>query len=126
VYKFFDKYNLGAPFIYIHPYKQLAAKKIADNAPENLDYIIIFGSAVTHACRSDSDMDVCLVGREAEDVNTGALRLTGQPYDFLYYPSVEDLIEKSKINKFGVSSDILRDGVIVYAGKNNALSKSES
>ncbi len=120
MYKFSDKYNLGAPYIYIHPFKQLAVKKLADNAPEGLDCIIIFGSAVTPACWYGSDIDVCLIGRNIEWAQTDAMRSKGQAYDFLTYPDFENLIAISANDKFNVESDILRDGVIVYERKDNA------
>jgi predicted nucleotidyltransferase len=118
LYKFFDKYNLGAPFIYIHPYKQLAAKKIADNAPENLDYIIIFGSAVTPACYCESDIDVCLIGRDADKIKTRPMRTEGQAYDFLSYTSLESFLALKRNDKFNVESRILEDGVIIYEREN--------
>ncbi len=120
MYKFRDIYNLGAPYIYIHPFKQLAVKKLAENAPEGLDYIIIFGSAVTPACWYGSDIDVCLIGKNIDGTQADAMRSKGQTYDFLTYPDLENLIAISGHDRFNVESDILRDGVIVYERADNA------
>ncbi len=120
MYKFRDIYNLGAPYFYIHPFKQLAVKKLSENAPEWLDYIIVFGSAVTPACWYGSDIDVCLIGKNIDWTQTDAMRSKGQKYDFLTYPDFENLITISRHDKFNVESNILKDGVIVYERKDNA------
>ena len=120
VYKFLDKYNVGAPFCYIHPYKQLAAKHLVDNVEDWVEGVIIFGSGVTPAHHYDSDLDVCIIGTPGEEFSSRDLRLRGEAYDFVLVESPELLKQKSEADFCSVYRDIMDGGVVVYVKKNNS------
>ena len=118
MYKFIDKYNLGKPFCYIHPYKQMAVKHLVDNVEDWVENVIIFGSSVTHAHYYDSDLDVCIVGIPTEEFSSQKLRLKGEIYDFILVDSPELLKQKSNDDFCSVYRDIMDGGVVVYDKKN--------
>jgi len=121
VYKFIDKHNLGVPFCYVHPYKQLAVKHLVDNVEDWVEGVIIFGSAVTHAHYYESDLDVCIIGTPPGEFSSRNLRLKGEAYDFILVESAQLLKQKSFEDFASVYRDIMDGGVVVYDKKNNAV-----
>ena len=119
MYKFIDKHNLGSPFHYVHPYKQLAVKHLVDNVEDWVEGVIIFGSSVTHAHHYDSDLDVCIIGTPAGEFSSINLRVKGVAYDFILVDSVEELKQKSDEDFCSVYREIMEGGVVVYDRKNN-------
>ena len=107
---FFDKHNLGYPFIHIHPYKQKAVKYLVDNIYDSIDNVIIFGSSVRNNHIDTSDLDVCIIG---DLTNKSLLRIPEINYNWLDYESLSDIIEyRNKIDS--VRYDIFNEGVMVY------------
>lgn len=93
---------------------------IADCCKE-IDYIILFGSALEEKCTAESDIDLAIVSNvprgkflrsNAYDKFTTALYNIddNQIYDILQFNSMEDL--KNKNN--AVCRDILKKGKIIY------------
>lgn len=93
---------------------------IADCCKE-IDYIILFGSALEEKCTAESDIDLVIVSNvprgkflrsNAYDKFTTALYNIddNQIYDILQFNSMEDL--KNKNN--AVCRDILKKGKIIY------------
>ena len=121
VYKFIDKYNYGAPYYYVHPYKQHAVKHLVDNVDDWVDVVIIFGSSVTHAHHYESDLDVCIIGIPDEEFSSQKLRLRGEPYDFILVDSAMILRQKSDEDFNSVYRDIMEEGVVVYDKKSNTV-----
>ncbi|MCL2378159.1 MAG: nucleotidyltransferase domain-containing protein [Defluviitaleaceae bacterium] len=121
MYKFLDKHNLGKPFYYIHPYKQLAVKHLVDNVEDWVEGVIIFGSSVTYAHHYDSDLDVCIIGTPKKEFSSRNLRLKGEPYDFILVDSAKLLKQKSDEDFSCVYRDIMEEGVVVYDKKNNSI-----
>ena len=120
MYKFLDVHNLGKPFYYIHPYKQMAVKHLVDNVEDWVENIIIFGSSVTHAHHYNSDLDVCIVGIPIEEFSSHKLRLKGQMYDFILIDSLKLLKQKSDDDFCSVYRDIMDGGVVVYDKKSKS------
>jgi len=118
MYKFLDKHNLGRPFYYVHPYKQLAVKHLVDNVEDWVDGVIIFGSAVTHAHFYESDLDVCIIGVPTGEFSSYNLRIKGESYDFILVESVTLLKQKSDEDFSSIYRDIMEEGVVVYVKKN--------
>ena len=116
--KFFDKYNLGKPYIYIHSHKQEHAKHIVDNKPDWVTHIIIFGSAVHSWHYYEKDLDICIIGENTHKLNDdfsyrSKLKMKGCSYDFVEYSSVDELLTyKESINSIGYN--ILNEGVFIY------------
>jgi len=121
VHKFIDKHNLGVPFCYVHPYKQLAVKHLVDNVEDWVEGVIIFGSAVTDAHFYESDVDVCIVGTPSGEFSSRDLRLKGEAYDFVLVESPDMLKQKSDEDFCSVYRDIMEGGVVVYDKKNNPV-----
>jgi len=121
MYKFIDKHNLGKPFYYIHPYKQLAVKHLVDNIEDWVEGVIIFGSSVTHAHHYDSDLDVCIIGTPTREFTSRNLRLRGESYDFIPIESAETLKQKSDEDFCSIYRDIVEGGVVIYDKKSNTL-----
>jgi predicted nucleotidyltransferase len=119
MYKFEDKYEYGGPFVYVNPYKQKAVKHLVDNLDDEVEYVIIFGSATHITCRRDSDIDVCVVGVKTGEFNSRSLRLDGESYDFLTYPSTDALLEEAGASCQNVAKTIYEEGVVVYARESN-------
>ena len=117
MYKFLDKYNLGAPFYYVHPYKQEAVKHLVDNVDDWVESVIIFGSSVTHTHHYDSDLDVCIIGKPVGEFSSKNLRVKGQSYDFILVDSAELLLQKSDDDFCSVYRDIVDGGIVVYDRK---------
>lgn len=91
---------------------------MVDNLPSGypwVDYAIVFGSAVSPSCHYGSDIDICLVGKTAEDFNSQRLRDKSHAYDFILVDSKQDLVEKSENDFCSVYRDIWEEGVVVYA-----------
>lgn len=113
MFKFPDINGFGAPFTSIHPYKQKQIKHLIDNITPDIDYVIIFGSAVQHSCWIGSDIDVCLVG-VGEYYPTRHLRQVGQAYDFLFYPDIDTLRKLAENEYLSIEKEIWEKGVLVY------------
>ena len=98
VYLFKDKYNLGKPFIYIHPYKQLLAKQVTDRIFAGISHLLVFGSAVSLACKPYSDLDICVIGDFCES-NLSQLRIPGEHLDLIHYTSADVLMKDRRLYK---------------------------
>jgi predicted nucleotidyltransferase len=119
MYKFNDRYEYGGPFVYIHPYKQRAVKYLVENVDDTVQYVIVFGSAAHPSCARDSDIDVCIIGVNSEEFNSRNLRLAGESYDFMTYPSTDALLEEAGLSCQNVAKTIYEEGVVVYARESN-------
>jgi predicted nucleotidyltransferase len=113
-YLYFDKHGYGEPFVYIHPFKQAAAKHLAENIMPGITHVIVFGSAVLPCCRSWSDVDVCLIGDMGDDVLLSPLKKKGESYDFLKYASLDELHRLADRSIQNVEKSIVEKGVLVY------------
>ena len=113
-YLYFDKHGYGEPFVYIHPFKQAAAKHMVDNITPEITHVIIFGSSTLPCCRSWSDIDVCLIGDIDDSVPLTSLRIKGESYDFLKYKSVDEMQRLAKRSIQNVERNILEKGVLIY------------
>jgi len=113
MYRFFDKHNYREPYIYIHPYKQQIVKQVVENVFDEIDYVIVFGSAVTTACKPYSDLDICVIG-EFDEEKLRALRIKGEDMDILHFSEVKDLLEDK------ILAREVEKGVVVY-GQNIAV-----
>jgi len=107
MYLFKDKYNLGKPYIYIHPYKQNVVSEVVKNVFKEVNQIIVFGSAVSLACKPHSDVDLCVIGNFCES-KLSHLRVKGESIDILHYTSVSDLQKDTRI------LNEVKNGVRVY------------
>ena len=108
MYKFIDKYNLGKPYIYIHPYMQHHVKRLVDIIPDGITHFIVFGSAVGVACKPYSDLDICLIG-DVDDADLAVLRTGDVVLDIHHYATTADLREDE-----GLFREIRDKGVQVY------------
>ncbi|MCL1846040.1 MAG: nucleotidyltransferase domain-containing protein [Defluviitaleaceae bacterium] len=107
MYLFKDKYNLGKPYIYIHPYKQKIVNDIVARAFSEISQLIVFGSAVSLACKPHSDVDVCVIGDFCES-KLRELRVTGEALDFVHYTDVDSLRKDRRL------CAEVKKGVLVY------------
>lgn len=98
MYLFKDKHNLGKPYIYIHPYKQKIVHEVVARAFEEITQLIVFGSAVSPACKPYSDVDFCIIGDFCES-KIKNLRIPGEVLDFMHFKNVEILREDSRFCK---------------------------
>jgi predicted nucleotidyltransferase len=120
---FKDIHGFGYPYTLVHPYKQLAAKHIVANIPKWVTHVIIFGSAVGDWHYYEKDIDVCLVGKDPQSKHERDykyqkdLKLNGIAYDFLHYDTLDE-INKHKDDISSVTHYILKEGVLIYGGKN--------
>lgn len=111
---FKDIYNLGYPFVHIHPHKQKVVEYLIENSPSWVTHIIIFGSSVGTWHLYHSDLDVCLIGsdtlttQERQNMSKRDIR-----YNFLYYKSINEILDNiHELND--VQGEIARKGVMVY------------
>ena len=113
MYKFYDKYNLGEPYVYIHPYRQEDVRRLVEQIPDWVQYLIVFGSSVRVYCKMTSDLDLCVIGpgKFSEDF----LSMFENGVDVIYYDSVCNYLGKVKQIPFSASGDSYRKGVVVYA-----------
>ncbi|MCL1877621.1 MAG: nucleotidyltransferase domain-containing protein [Defluviitaleaceae bacterium] len=96
MYLFKDKYNLGKPYIYIHPYKQKIVSDIVERAFDEISQLVVFGSAVSLACKPHSDVDICVIGNFCES-RLSELRITGEALDLVHYPDVNTLRKDKRL-----------------------------
>ena len=108
MYQFIDKHNLGKPYTYIHPYKQFLVKNIVDKIFDGVEYLVVFGSATSMACKPYSDLDICVVGDFCES-ELAKLRVKGESIDILHYCNLEALKEDRRLY-----NEIAEKGVKVY------------
>ena len=113
-YVFFDKYNLGEPYTYIHPFHQKAIKHLVEHLPEWIEVVAVFGSSVRTTCGPNSDLDICLIGQMPEQENLRQLRLPEHQYDFINVASRALLMEKAQQSFQNIYQNIVKEGVIVY------------
>lgn len=105
--QFIDKYGYGKPYVYIHPYKQHVVKAIADSIFPEIGQVVVFGSAVTNACKPYSDVDVCVIGNfDTEKV--AQLRVKGEAIDILHFETVDHLRQDDRL------VNEVRKGVQIY------------
>ena len=116
--RFKDLHGLGAPYIFVHPHKQLAVKHLVDNKPPWVDCIIIFGSALGDHHFYKKDLDVCIIGENFDKDEPFQyqrhLRLPGIRYDFLTYDTIHDIIDENA-PLGSVERRISEGGLVVYA-----------
>ena len=122
-YFFRDKYKIEQPWVrYINPRKQKLVYEMLKDVPSWIEYVIIFGSAVTPNCREDSDLDICVIGDKKEENNIKLWTcLDGVEKDIIYRTSVQDFKESLKTQPFGVVYEIKKSGVIVYEREKNII-----
>ena len=115
-YKFYDVYNLGYPYYFIHPIKQREVRYLIDNIADYIDYVFIFGSSVHTWHFFDSDLDVCFVGNRPIKVDYSSF-YPDCVCDFIWCDDVER-IKNASIDNFGsIYHDVLDEGVLVYVKK---------
>jgi predicted nucleotidyltransferase len=107
MYLFHDKYNLGKPYIYIHPYKQKIVSEVVSRVFDEISQLVVFGSAVSLACKPYSDVDFCVIGDFCES-KIKNLRIKGEEIDFLHYKSIDELREDRRL------CEEVKKGVKVY------------
>lgn len=109
--RFIDKFGYGEPFVFIHPYKQTLAKAVLDKAFEyikGIEHIIIFGSAITDACKPYSDIDICVIG-DFDISQISKLRVKDEAMDILHFKNVATLKEDPRL------FEEISKGVAIYA-----------
>ena len=110
-YRFFDKHNLGEPFIYLHPYKQKEVYDTLQSLGDDIDLMIIFGSATQLYCHEHSDIDVCVVSSNPEP----RVSFETSACDILAYPSVAELRRLKNAPEYNIEKSIWQQGVVVHA-----------
>jgi len=124
-YFFRDKHQLRQSWIhYIHPNKQQLAHQLTTTAPSWVDYIIIFGSAVTANCRPDSDLDICVIGAYPLDLSGLWPCLDSEEKDIIFKQSIDDFKSALAIQPAGVMHEIKTKGVVIYDRKKEFASAS--
>jgi len=100
---FIDKYNLGEPFIFIHPYKQKEVYDAVQNLSDSVDALIIFGSATGLSCFANSDIDACVVSK-TKDISS--VKFSNSPADILVYSSIDELRSLKDEDMFNIEKKI--------------------
>jgi len=113
MWKFLDKHNLGNPYTLIHPKKQKIVKYLVDNIPNEVDYVIVFGSSIMPYCQAESDIDVAFVG-ECEYKDLDRAFVDDQEYDVLIYKSLDEVKQRAFSSRQNVEREIYENGVLVY------------
>jgi predicted nucleotidyltransferase len=96
MYLFKDKYNLGKPYIYIHPYKQMIVRNVVEKVFSDITQLIVFGSSVSLTCKPYSDVDICVIGN-FDGIRLGELRVKGEAIDFVHYPCINELQKDKRL-----------------------------
>ena len=110
---FKDIHCLGYPFYHVHPHKQISAYNLCFHVPEQVHYVIVFGSSVHPWHQHYKDLDVCLIGKKMpDDVSFRDMKTQTHGYDFLSYEIDEFLRKINEINS--VCFDIKNEGVLIY------------
>jgi predicted nucleotidyltransferase len=107
MYLFKDKYNLGKPYVYIHPYKQGVVRDVVQRVFSGVEQLIIFGSSVSLSCKANSDVDICVIGDFCES-KLSQLRVEGEVMDIVHYPCADSLRQDVRLY------DEIKKGVRVY------------
>ncbi len=88
----------------IHPLKQRSVAELVKRAKEtpSVEYIAVFGSAITELCRPDSDVDIVVWDTEHK-----------------FIPPACDAFDKfyaDELNEgYAIYHDVVEKGVVVYA-----------
>ena len=114
MYKFIDKFKLGTPYRYIHPYQQQNVKTLCEKTFDGIEYVIIFGSSVNLTCHQHSDLDVCVIG-DFDPILLKDFRIKGVAMDLFHYKSLKEAASDTMLYTG------IKEGVVVY---DNATQKS--
>ena len=112
----FGRYSPNDPLRYIHPYKTDALKKILENIPDWVEFIVIYGSSVSDYQTEESDLDLAVIPRDESFAFQKIIRGLKLPVkvDMQSFESLDDLLSQAE-ELFATPRDIVRAGVPVYA-----------
>ena len=124
--------NLPEPLNVIHPLQVKAIQKFIANAnkfPDNIKYIILFGSSLSLACHPNSDLDLyavidyngenydeyIAVCQEIQSYLYNLCQTLNKRFDILVFSSehFKDALQRW----YSVESKIMQRGVVIYEKK---------
>ena len=111
----FGRYEPNNPLNYVHPYKSEILEKILRHLPENIEWVVVFGSSVQDYQREDSDLDLAIIPYDSDYSLHKIVKDMNLPtkVDIQMFKSLEDLVEQAK-GYFPTAVDILSEGIPVY------------
>ena len=111
--------SLPEPFNVIHPYQLKSVRQLlANNFPDEIELIILFGGSLDLTCGKDSDLDLYVISENENKMNvynivSDLCRPLKKRFDILV-SNLHDYKESS--GEHGtVESKIKRKGVCIYA-----------
>ena len=91
---------------------KLELKNIFSKYPE-IDKVLLFGSRARNDHRVNSDVDICLFGK---NVNHLILAKVSMDIDELNTPLSFDILNFNELNKVELIDNILKEGIEIYNG----------
>ncbi|MDR1664284.1 MAG: nucleotidyltransferase domain-containing protein [Clostridiales bacterium] len=116
-YLYIDKYGYGSPFVHVHPLRQKHVKHLTEHLPEGTRYAFLFGSALFPSCRSDSDIDVALIGEINKSDSFMPMKLPDCEYDIFIFSSMDELRKGASRSIQNAERSILDEGLLIYGGE---------
>ena len=86
--------------------------RVLSKVPDSVDEIWVFGSSVTPYCRSDSDLDLCIIGHTTIEEESIMYKAAKGSVDIIT-ETPEGFSSQSKIPG-SVYKEVLDEGVLVY------------
>lgn len=126
-FRLFNK-DLCEPYQYIHPLSLPYIELLMNQKiPEAVEYIVLFGSALTLANNPSSDIDLCFIlteiNQNTQDACYSLSRKMGKQFDMILKTKAD--IEEEYNDISSIVYDIVREGVVIYDKKKNPVGHSE-